>query len=230
VIKEGTVLANTDTDVSFYRCLTLHSNEGSYLAHTQGKKHQTNLQRRAARDAKDFDSAGPVKLLTGANAYGSASITPRKIGVKIGRPGYNITKTRDPVTQQLGLLFQLQYPEMDASTLQAWKSHSPATAAGGLKPRHRFMSAYEQKIEAPNKAYQYLLVAAEPYETVAFKIQSREIDRGEGRFLTHWDPDTRLFHIQFFFMKQHIEKAPGTSSAAPSLGAPTGANAKPLGM
>jgi splicing factor 3A subunit 2 len=30
-------------------CLTLHSNEGSYLAHTQGKKHQTNLARRVAR-------------------------------------------------------------------------------------------------------------------------------------------------------------------------------------
>ncbi|NXM62420.1 SF3A2 factor, partial [Illadopsis cleaveri] len=29
-------------------CLTLH-NEGSYLAHMQGKKHQTNLTRRAAR-------------------------------------------------------------------------------------------------------------------------------------------------------------------------------------
>lgn len=24
-------------------CLTLHNNEGSYLAHTQGKKHQSNL-------------------------------------------------------------------------------------------------------------------------------------------------------------------------------------------
>lgn len=24
-------------------CLTLHNNEGSYLAHTQGKKHQENL-------------------------------------------------------------------------------------------------------------------------------------------------------------------------------------------
>ena len=34
-------------------CLTLHNNEGSYLAHTQGKKHQSNLARRAAKDAKD---------------------------------------------------------------------------------------------------------------------------------------------------------------------------------
>ena len=24
-------------------CLTLHNNEGSYLAHTQGKRHQENL-------------------------------------------------------------------------------------------------------------------------------------------------------------------------------------------
>lgn len=30
-------------------CLTLHNNEGSYLAHTQGKKHQTNLAKRAAK-------------------------------------------------------------------------------------------------------------------------------------------------------------------------------------
>lgn len=34
-------------------CLTLHNNEGSYLAHTQGKKHQANLARRASKDAKD---------------------------------------------------------------------------------------------------------------------------------------------------------------------------------
>jgi hypothetical protein len=27
-------------------CLTLHTNEGNYLAHTQGKKHQTNLAAR----------------------------------------------------------------------------------------------------------------------------------------------------------------------------------------
>merc|ERR1711878_267136 len=34
-------------------CLTLHNNEASYLAHTQGKKHQSNLARRAAKEAKD---------------------------------------------------------------------------------------------------------------------------------------------------------------------------------
>jgi hypothetical protein len=32
--------------------MTLHTNEGSYLAHTQGKKHQNNLAERAAKEAK----------------------------------------------------------------------------------------------------------------------------------------------------------------------------------
>lgn len=33
--------------------MTLHNNEGNYLAHTQGKRHQTNLAKRAAREAKE---------------------------------------------------------------------------------------------------------------------------------------------------------------------------------
>ena len=37
-------------------CLTIHTNEGSYLAHTQGKKHQSNLLRRKAREGKDMSA------------------------------------------------------------------------------------------------------------------------------------------------------------------------------
>ena len=33
-------------------CLTVHPNEGNYLAHTQGKRHQSNVGRRAALAAK----------------------------------------------------------------------------------------------------------------------------------------------------------------------------------
>lgn len=32
------------------------------------------------------------------------------------------------------------------------------------------MSSYEQRIEIPEKAWQYLLFAGEPYETIAFKV------------------------------------------------------------
>lgn len=35
------------------------------------------------------------------------------------------------------------------------------------------MSAYEQRIEPPDRRWQYLLLAAEPYETIAFKVSGR---------------------------------------------------------
>jgi splicing factor 3A subunit 2 len=160
-------------------CLTLHQNEGSYLAHTQGKKHQSNLARRAARDAKDVQ-------LDQALSIQARKVQPKKIAIKIGRPGYKVTKIRDPTTQQLGLLFQIQYPNIGSM----------------IVPRYRFMSAFEQRIEAPNKAYQYLLFAAEPYETIGFKMPSKEIDRSETHFFTHWNPDKRQYHLQFVFSGQ----------------------------
>jgi len=150
-------------------CLTLHNNEGSYLAHTQGKKHQQNLARRAAKEAKEApNQPAPEKT----------KVSLRKF-VKIGRPGYKVTKQRDPDTGQHSLLFQIDYPEI-----------------GEHDPKHRFMSAYEQRIEPPDKAWQYLLVAAEPYETIGFKIPSREIDKHEQRFWTHWNKDTKQFFLQ----------------------------------
>ena len=48
--------------------------------------------------------------------------------------------------------------------------------ADGIRPRHRFMSAYEQRMEPPDRQWQYLLFAAEPYETIAFKVEEeREV-------------------------------------------------------
>jgi len=48
------------------------------------------------------------------------------------------------------------------------------------------MSAFEQKVEAADKSYQYLLFAAEPYEVIAFKIPNADIDRAENKFFTYW--------------------------------------------
>jgi len=154
-------------------CLTLHNNEGSYLAHTQGKKHQANLARRAAKEARDAPSSmAPEK----------PKIEVKKF-VKIGRPGYRVTKQRDPDNGQQSLLFQVDYPEI----------------ADYIIPRHRFMSAYEQKIEPPDRRWQYLLFAAEPYETISFKVPSREVDKSEGKFWNHWNADTKQFFLQVSF-------------------------------
>ena len=109
-------------------CLTLHPNEGNYLAHTQGKRHQQNLARRQAKDAAQA-AIQPAPAVP---------VGPKKRGIKIGRPGYKVVKQFDPERQQRSLLFEIQYPEIEE----------------GLQPRHRFMSAYEQRMEAPDKDWQ----------------------------------------------------------------------------
>lgn len=72
----------------------------------------------------------------------------------------------------------------------------------------RFMSAYEQKVEPPDRKWQYLLFAAEPYETITFKIPSREVDKSEGRFWAHWNKETKQFFLQFTFKQDGGLKMP----------------------
>uniref|UniRef100_A0A8C5PB23 Splicing factor 3a subunit 2 n=1 Tax=Leptobrachium leishanense TaxID=445787 RepID=A0A8C5PB23_9ANUR len=220
-------------------CLTLHNNEGSYLAHTQGKKHQTNLARRAAKEAKEAPAQpAPEKVKVEVKKF-----------VKIGRPGYKVTKQRDSESAQQSLLFQIDYPEIAESII----------------PRHRFMSAYEQRIEPPDRRWQYLLMAAEPYETIAFKdeqdhrmdpfalalqtiltrtahlepagvapppaipvspvvqtsqVPSREIDKVEGKFWTHWNRETKQFFLQFHFKMEKPPQVPALPQAPPGVKRP----------
>eukprot|EP00727_Mastigamoeba_balamuthi_P007129 m51a1_g3036 putative splicing factor 3a subunit 2-like (238) ;mRNA; f:914850-915688 len=166
-------------------CLTLHQNEGSYLAHTQGKRHQQNIARRAAKDLQEkglTSDALPQPLL-------SKRAAPTGVRtVKIGRPGYKVTKQKDPETGQRSLLFEVQYPRIEE----------------GMQPRYRFMSAFEQHVEPPDKNFQYLLFAAEPYETIAFKIPNKDVerdtsDRTRGRFITKWDAVSKVYTLQVHF-------------------------------
>ncbi|TIC16656.1 hypothetical protein E3Q13_02896 [Wallemia mellicola] len=173
-------------------CLTLHPNEGSYLAHTQGKKHQTNLARRAAKESKENE------LNMSTNAPGPEVIMPKKTFVKIGRPGYKVTKVKQNIPAQdgqegrtrMGLMFQVHYPQIKDNE----------------RPRRRLMSAFEQRREMPNAAYQYLLIAAEPYETIAFRIPSGTVNINEEDDLgddsvgwDFWDADTKNYSVQLLW-------------------------------
>ncbi|XP_057535064.1 uncharacterized protein LOC130813279 [Amaranthus tricolor] len=175
-------------------CLTLHNNEGNYLAHTQGKRHQTNLAKRAAREAKDAPAQPQPN---------KRKVDIRKT-VKIGRPGYRVTKQFDPDTKQRSLLFQIEYPEIEDNT----------------KPRHRFMSSFEQRVDAFDKRFQYLLFAAEPYEIISFKVPSTEIDKSTSKFFSHWDPDSKMFTLQLYFKP----KPPEANKPQPTTG-PNGTSA-----
>ncbi|PKS06446.1 hypothetical protein jhhlp_007194 [Lomentospora prolificans] len=177
-------------------CLTVHQNDGSYLAHTQGKKHQTNLARRAAREQKEGKGQN-IDPATGLPVGVVAGMGARRNVVKIGRPGYKVMKLRDPVTRQEGLLFQLQYPDVTPEVTPQWQ----------------VMNAFTQRVEEPDKNFQYLLVAAEPYETVGFKIPARELDKREEKQFSFWDVDAKEFWVQVMFMTEREERF----NAAPGL-------------
>lgn len=162
-------------------CLTIHTNEGNYLAHTQGKKHQANLGRRAAKEA----SENAFAAATSFQQFQTQPInTPRT--PKIGRPGYKTIKIKDPSNSlNYGYLIQIQYPEIIPDTF----------------PSFRFISSFEQKIEPPNKNYQYVVFVAEPYENIAFKISSNPIDQEGEYFIEYWDTVSKQFTLQFLYLK-----------------------------
>ena len=157
-------------------CLTIHPTPDNYLSHTQGKRHQENLSRRAALDKAAAENVIPLPL-TVANGGGV-----KRRAVRIGRPGYRVVKARDD-TGARTLHFEVEFHEIEE----------------GLQPRHRFMNAFEQRVEPADRAWQYVIFAAEPYETIAFKIPSTELDRAPGKFSTDWDPRRKLFSVSIFF-------------------------------
>merc|ERR1712182_149215 len=89
---------------------------------------------------------------------------------------------REPETNQKALLFEIEYPEVEDK----------------CRPRHRFMSAYEQKMDTPDNKFQYLLFACEPYETIAFKVPNMDVDKSERKFYVHCDKTRKVFTMQVF--------------------------------
>ena len=83
----------------------------------QGKKHQSNLARRAAKEAADAPvqpapqkQVGNISCLTfsaAPNVILPQGVDIKKF-VKIGRPGYRVTKQRDAENGQQSLLFEVR--------------------------------------------------------------------------------------------------------------------------
>lgn len=158
-------------------CATVHATEGSYMSHTQGRRHQTALQRRAERDRK---MAASTTVRTGA-----VRPLPKK-SLKIGRPGYKVVKFAHG--GEKGLEFELNYPDIEP----------------GLQPRHSFMSAFEQRVEVPDRNFQYLVFAVQPYETVAFKIPNLPVEKAAEKFYTKWNKETKTFTLRLMFKQKPV--------------------------
>jgi splicing factor 3A subunit 2 len=87
-------------------------------------------------------------------------------------------------------VFNIQYPEIES----------------GAQPRYRFMSAFEQRVEVPHKEFQYLIFAADPYESIAFKIPNQEIEKdiSGGKFYYNWDKEKRIYTLQLWFKEKQF--------------------------
>jgi len=112
-----------------------------FLANVRTASIDAGVYRRAARDAKDSTQYQQA-LIT---AQQQAMAVPLKQFVKIGSPGYDVTKVKDPFTGQLGLYFRIQYPRIKPDVV----------------PVYRLMSSFEQKVEQADRNYQYLIVSAD---------------------------------------------------------------------
>lgn len=74
------------------------------------------------------------------------------------------------------------------------------------------------QVEAPDKSWQYLLFAAEPYETVGFKIPNMEVDKDPSKFQTTWNKETKTFLLQLYFKNVDAgRRAPAPSLMRPGL-------------
>lgn len=147
-------------------CATIHNNEGNYLSHTQGKKHQTNL---AKRKVKNDD------LLLNSDK------NPKNIKLinAIGKPGYKLSKIFNSDFTQLSLLIEIFYDEIEKN----------------IVPVHKIVFAHEQNVEKKDENFKYLVVAAEPYETIGFKLSNKSIDYSEDNYKYKWDSENKVYTI-----------------------------------
>ena len=172
-------------------CLTIHNNEGSYLAHTQSKKHQTNLNKRKILEAKHNLYIQDLK-----NEQKQKEEELKIKYIKIGRPAYKITKEKDYMSHKRKIKFEIEYPLIKI----------------GIKPQFRIMSELEintqrnKDIEIQNNnnnnledknenKYHFVVFSGEPYENIAVKIPNMPLDYNTEKHFSFWDENKKIFYL-----------------------------------
>lgn len=146
-------------------------------------------------------AAASVALLKAESAVASAKSKAAATAVAASRPlipAHRIVPVLDPVTRYRGFRLQLCYPQCFTS------------------PAHRFVSAFELRVELPpptspgssSTEWQYLVVAAPvPYKTVAIRIPALPMDVGNRDVhWHHWDPDNKIYTVQVIFTDSPPDK------------------------
>lgn len=156
-------------------CLTTHLSESNYITHATARRHQVNLMRRAEAEKKQ------QKAKLGTNKEELA--IEKRYWMKIGRPEYKAVKIRDPVTLNKGLLFIVKLDKIKENVI----------------PLYKFISSKEHDKATADTNFQYLVISAEPYENIGFKIPNTNAIVSSKTW-DYWDPDTKEYCVQLFYL------------------------------
>ena len=175
-------------------CLTIHNNEGSYLAHTQSKKHQTNLNKRKVIEAKHNLLIQEIK-----NEQKEKMENLKIKYIKIGRPAYRIMKEKDFMSHKRKIKFEIDYPLIKENITPQFRIMSELevnTQKNGNNENDDINNKIndEEKNKIENK-YHYVVFAAEPYENIAVRIPNMPLDYNTEKHFSYWDEGKKIFYL-----------------------------------
>ena len=155
-------------------CLTLHLNESSYILHSQGKKHLESVRRHLEREEREKSQSVDIF---------KNNISIEKIQyIKIGIPEYKVVNETD-LGEIISTKIEVNYQGIVNNEI----------------PAYRICNPFEQKMEKPDKDYLYLLIAANPYETICFKIPEVNIKHKNIDINPLWDKKNLIYTLVIYY-------------------------------
>jgi len=148
-----------DNNIKCKLCLTTHRSDSGYLAHTQGKRHLTNIAKRKS-----------THLGNNYIIFNEKKSDPYAEKTDNNYPGFTILKSFDHTNENKILLIELTFNNIDKNAV----------------PDYKIISTFEQKIEEKDNNYKFLLVGCPRYKTIAFKIPNMRINSKSNYCFCYW--------------------------------------------
>lgn len=174
-------------------CLTTHISEASYISHLGGKKHLINLEKRRILDEKSGNrGVGKKEVISITNVA-------KRSWNSIGKPGYSVTKIRNPDNLQLGLLINVKYPKLTREPLFRFMNYYELS-----ENNQDLIANFNRNLDFDGKKFQYLIIYGEPYDNICIIIPGNVIDKPtelemSDSYWWHWDSDIKQFYLQFLY-------------------------------
>ncbi|AIB09862.1 mRNA splicing factor 3A subunit 2 (nucleomorph) [Lotharella oceanica] len=159
-------LRDHNNNIKCRLCLTTHRSDSGYLAHTQGKRHLTNITKRKSTQLGSNYSIFNEKE---SNLNNTKTIN--------NYPGFTILKSIDYDSGDKILLIEFIFDNV----------------AKNAVPDYKIISTFEQKIEEKDNNYKFLLVGCPNYKTIAFKIPNLHINFKSNYCFCYWHQGRRKF-------------------------------------